>query len=160
MICARSSSQAAFGATSLLYHIRFDLSRGFWKVFWKFSRFFSNRSLTARRKCPTIISHLFPFVKRFFKSFFNFFRDPFGMLPFGKRPAYYITSLSVCQEVSRKFFNLFRDSFGVSLHRPTASFASPAGASRSVLAYYSTSPSNCQGVFFNFFYFGTFGTLS
>ena len=118
MICARFPSQAAFGATSLLYHIRFDLSRGFSKVFSKFFNFFS--SLASRRKCPTIISHLFSFVKRFFKSFFNFFRDLFGGLLFAKQLAYCITSLLFCQEVFQKFFQLFSRYF-VSLSRFDAS---------------------------------------
>ena len=118
MICARLPSQAAFGATSLLYHIRFDLSRGFSKVFSQNFQLFP--SLASRRKCPTIISHLFPFVKRFFKSFFNFFRDLFGGSLFAKQLAYYITSLSFCQEVFQKFFQLFSRYF-VSLSRFGAS---------------------------------------
>ena len=42
----------------------------FENFFWKFSAAFC-----LGRKCLDIISHSLPFVKRFFKSFFNFFRD-------------------------------------------------------------------------------------
>ena len=82
MICARSSSQAAFGATSLLYHISFCLSRGFSKVFQLFSRFFREFLYTVRRplsrlpraplvQCSHIIALLPPIVKGFFSSFFT-----------------------------------------------------------------------------------------
>ena len=67
----------AFHATFSLYHIRFDLSRGFAKVFFNFFR--DSQPLA----CPfgfsaevfDIISRSLVFVKRFFKSFFNLFRD-------------------------------------------------------------------------------------
>ena len=50
------------------------------EVFEKFFEFFQELFSTAfqpERKCPSIISHPLAFVKRFFKSFFNFFRVSF-----------------------------------------------------------------------------------
>ena len=149
----RVPSQAAFDATSLLYHIRFDLSRGFWKVFEKlFSRSFRNLVLAVRRKCPTIISHLFSFVKRFFESFFNFFRDPFGCLseawPSQKRSAIISHLFPFVKRFSKSFSTFF------------AIFSRVRSLSRGQLAHYSTFMLPCQGGFWNFFLFGSFGGLA
>ena len=121
------------GSARLLYHNSFRLSRGF---------------------------------EKFFKNFFVTFVGSLEVVPFAKRPAYYITSLFVCQEVFQKFFQLFRDFlsglFAV-LRGPVSRLPrAPLLDSRCLwqLAYYSTSPLNCQGVFTKFFHFGIFGTLS
>ena len=104
----------------LLYHIFLILSRGFLKVFSTFFVILRRRS--SSQKCPTIKSHRLSFVKRFCKSFSNFFRDAFG---FSRRHSLGLFRLARCQ-----------------------------------LAYYSTISFFCQGVFSNFFTFGSFGILS
>ena len=110
-----------------------------------------------------IISHSVLFVKGFFKSFFNFFQgsfDPFPS-PFGgsARLLYHI-SFHLSRGFSKVFFNFFVTFFRGCSHIATACFAFPAGASRLVLAYYSTSFPFCQPLFSTFFHFGIAGTLS
>ena len=134
--------------------------KGFFKSFFNFFKALSIRSPRLSAEVPDYYITSLSICQEVFQKFFNFFRDPFGMLPFGKRPAYYITSLFVCQEVYQKFFNFFRDLFRGCSHLATACFASPAGASRLVLAYYSTSFPFCQPLFSTFFHFGIAGTLS
>ena len=120
MICANHLICCRFCATRLLYHIRFDLSRGFWKVFWIFSSSFRNR--------------------------------------FSNRAEvlwYYITSLSICQEVFQKFFQLFSwYSVSLSFRFPLAGTSRWQPLSSWQLAHYSTSPPFCQAVFAKFFRFG------
>ena len=82
------------------------------EVFEKFFKFFSKTFSTAfqpERKCLSIIPHPLAFVKRFFKSFFNFFQgifrsSPLSQFPALKRLAYYSTFISFCQQVFAKFF--------------------------------------------------------
>ena len=156
MICARLPSQAAFCATRLLYHVRFDLSRGFWKVFQKFFAVLSNQPSTSRRKCPIIISHLLDFVKRFFKSFSTFFVIFFREAPFQKRPAI----ISHLLDFVKGFFKSFSNFFHALSWSLGACPVPCLRASRSVLAYYSTSLPVCQEVFVNFFAFGSLGSLA
>ena len=88
----------------LLYHIPIRLSRGFGKVFSK--NFLA--SIHPERKCPSIISHSPSLVKRFSKSFSTFPvifpRFAPQQCPVLWRPAYYSTSLPLCQQVCTKFF--------------------------------------------------------
>ena len=105
MICASLWLAAAFCATCLLYHIRFVLSRGFWKVFWSFFKLLFKPLSNLRRKCPTIISHLFLFVKRFLKSFSKIFVIFSGSFAFRKatRLVYHISF-----HLSRGFSKVFQ----------------------------------------------------
>ena len=79
MICASFlGSLAAFCATRLLYHIRFDLSRGFWKVFWKFFEFFSAAFARFRfpfriSRCALTLYHIFLILSRGFSKVFQLF---------------------------------------------------------------------------------------
>ena len=152
----------------------FLVVKGFLKSFFKIFRGSFRTVPWSQRKCPTIISQLFSFVKRFLKSFSKTFLVTFlgslEVVPFAKRPAYYITSLFVCQEVFQKFFQLFSwfsfgvvSRFGASIRWLICSIRvrrSLTAVSDSrcpwQLAYYSTSPLNCQGVFTKFFGFGSY----
>ena len=82
-------SSACAVATRLLYHISFRLSRGFWKVFQIFLKFFS--FLVIRKECR--LSALFG------------------------RPCYYTTMFSFCQGVFQKFLKNFFASLFRSPHR-------------------------------------------
>ena len=74
--------------TCLLYHISSSLSRGFWKVFSKFFKFF----LTSARWEAVIsatddsISHLIVFVNRFLKKSLRNFSGLFCPSPLHLRP--------------------------------------------------------------------------
>ena len=165
MICARCSSQAAFCATRLLYHICFDLSRGFWKVFKKFFVVLSNRFLNfSAEALDYYITSLF-ICQEVFEKFFKNFCDFFEILCFRKatRLLYHI-SFHLSRGFPKVFFNFFCDfsscCFPTRRIHTAAFFAPLVCASRWQPAYYSTSSSNCQGVFFKFFHFGTLGALS
>ena len=70
MICESFDSASRF-ARPCYYSTSVSLCQEvFENFFWKFFAAFC-----LGRKCLDIISHSLPFVKRFFKSFFNFFRD-------------------------------------------------------------------------------------
>ena len=103
--------------TLLLYHIFSSLSRGFSKVFLKFS-WFSFVPMWSRKfrllgfTSFSIISYLFKFVKRFFKIYFwtafQTFKIWFNSLSLlSKQLIYYITLFSICQEVFQTFWSFF-----------------------------------------------------
>ena len=114
------SQSPFFPATSLLYHIRFSLSRGFSKVFWTFFLSLSGFAFVITAVLPGdlfIISLPVPFVKRFFELFSSFFvpslPDP-SATPSRWQPRYYITSPTPCQYLFRTFLcflRFFRNSF-------------------------------------------------
>ena len=116
MICANPwFASAAFCATRLLYHIRFDLSRGFAKVFSTFFRGFQPLAcpFSFSAEVFDIISRSLVFVKRFLKDFFNLFRDILSSVPsaFASLIGSWIIShpLAFVKRVFKDFFNLFRD---------------------------------------------------
>ena len=94
-------------ATSLLYHIFSSLSRGFSKVFLKFSWFsfvlmWSRKFRSLGFTSFSIISYLFKFVKRFLKfifwTAFQAFKIWFNSLSLlSKQLIYYIKQAQVCQ---------------------------------------------------------------
>ena len=105
--------------TLLLYHIFSNLSRGFSKVFLKFS-WFSFVPMWSRKfrllgfTSFSIISYLFKFVKRFLKfifwTAFQAFKIWFNSLSLlSKQLIYYITLFSICQEVFQTFLKFFLD---------------------------------------------------
>ena len=157
MICASLWLAAAFCATCLLYHIRFVLSRGFWKVFWSF---FQASFLTAFQppaEVPDYYITSLSFCQEVFEKFFKNFCGFFGILCFSQSDPISISHLFSFVKRFFKSFSTFFDLRSGSVRLPSLAFPR---CSRSVLAYYSTSSSNCQGVFFNFFHFGSLGTLS
>ena len=157
-----SLAQAAFCATCTLYHIPFYLSRGFSKVFSTFFRALSIRSPRLSAEVPDYyITSLFICQEVSQKFFQLFFVISFGVLSFRKatRTLYHI-SFRLSRGFSKVFFNFFVTFFRGCSHIATACFAFPAGASRLVLAYYSTSFPFCQPLFSTFFHFGIAGTLS
>ena len=161
MICASLRLAAAFCATRILYHIRFDLSRGFWKVFKKFFKaLFEPFPLLLERSARLLYHISFRLSRGFWKVFqkFSWFLSG-SLLQQGFRKAtrlLYHISFHLSRGFSKVFqlFSIFF--FGA------CPFAVPPfrRRSRSMLAYYSTSSPNCQGVFTNFFHFGLIGTLS
>ena len=128
----------------------------FEKFFEVFFKLLFKPLSNLRRKCPTIISHLFLFVKRFLKSFSKIFVI-FGILCFSQSDPISISHLFSFVKRFFKSFSTFFDLRSGPVRLPSLAFPR---RSRSVLAYYSTSSSNCQEVFFNFFHFGSLGTLS
>ena len=103
----------------LVYHTSWRLSRGFSKVFLKFSWFYfvlmwSRKFRSLGFTSFSIISYLFKFVKRFLKfifwTAFQAFKIWFNSLSLlSKQLIYYITLFSICQEVFQTFLKFFLD---------------------------------------------------
>ena len=72
------------------------------------------RDLLPRRDSLTIISHLFPFVKYFFKISWSFFKFFCFLLVSRRQLCYYITRNRICQALFQNFLkNLFSGYFPV-----------------------------------------------
>ena len=128
-----------------------------------FEKFFKNFSWFFRTKpqplggSARLLYHIFLILSRgFSKVFSTFFVIFFGKLLFRSARLLYHIFLILSRGFSKvfsTFFMPFRDRSGP-VRGPCLS------ASRAVLAYYSTSLPICQGVFVNFFTFGSLGSLA
>ena len=111
MICGRFLCAQSRFARPDYYITSLSVCQGVFQKFFKFfSRTFFNLCEPLNflaEKCPSIISHSLAFVKRFFKSFFNFFVILFGAV---LRGACLVDSLHIIA-LSFPFVNRFLQSF-------------------------------------------------
>ena len=160
MICARSFTRKPRFARPVYYITFASICQGvFEKFFKKFFVDLSNRFLNSSCGSARLLYHIFLILSRgFSKVFSTFFVIFLGRSSFQKRP----TIISHLLDFVKRFLKSFLKTFS---WFPRGSVPGPLafglrGASRSVLAYYSTSLGNCQGVFRKFFHFGVIVTLS
>ena len=136
--------------------------KGFFKSFFNFFQGSFDPFPSPFGGSARLLYHIsFHLSRGFSKVFSTFFVISFGVLSFWKatRLLYHI-SFRLSRGFPKVFSTFFVTFFRGCSHLATACFASPAGASRLVLAYYSTSFPFCQPFFSTFFHFGIAGTLS
>ena len=147
MICASFWLAAAFCATRLLYHIRFDLSRGFWKVFSKFSAVLSNRTVDSSCRSARLLYHIFLILSRgFSKVFSTFFVILRRGSSFRKRPTIISHHLSFVKRFCKSFSTFFVMLSGFLAVTRSAYFASLVVS----LHIIALSPSFVKGFFLTF----------